>query len=264
MSLTAVDAYTIASKNLDQQLAAVAKTPEVKRETDYYLAHIGNVKSIDDFMKDKRLVTYAMTAYGLGDLSYATAFVRKLLQGGIDDPKAMANQLADARYTAFVKTFNFVDYGAATTAFDSVQQGTVDLYKRQTLEQNVGNENEGARLALYFQRQAPSIKGSLNILADAALLKVAQTALGLSPYMSNLSIEAQQALIDKKLNVADLQDPTKLSKFLNRFTSLYDLQNPTTGASSTATILNPVSFSTSTPTFSVDLLTAIQNVKTGL
>jgi hypothetical protein len=262
MSLTAVDAYTITTKNLDQQLAAVAKTPEVKRETDYYLAHIGNVKSIDDFMKDKRLVTYAMTAYGLGDLSYATAFVRKLLQGGVDDPKALANRLADARYTAFVKTFNFVNYGAATTAFDAVQKGTVGLYQRQTLEQNVGNENQGARLALYFQRQAPNIKSSLNILADAALLKVAQTALGLSPYMSNLSIENQQALIDKKLKVADLQDPTKLSKFLGRFTALYDLQNPATDSSSTTSLLTPISFST--PTFSVDLLTAIQNVKTGI
>ena len=136
MSLTAVDAYIIASKNIDQQLAAVAKTPEVKRETDYYLANIGKVKSIDDFMKDKRLVTYAMTAYGLGDLSYATAFVRKLLEGGVDDPKAMANQLADARYTAFVKTFNFVDYGSATTAFDAVQKGD----RRPLREANAGKE----------------------------------------------------------------------------------------------------------------------------
>jgi hypothetical protein len=33
------------------------------------MAHIGDVKSIGDFMKDKRLVNDAMTASGLGDLS---------------------------------------------------------------------------------------------------------------------------------------------------------------------------------------------------
>jgi hypothetical protein len=262
MSVSATVEYNLATKNLDNSLAVVAKTPEVARETEYYLAHIGNVKSIDDFMNDKRLVNYAMTAYGLGDLSYATAFIRKLLKGGIDDSNALANKLTDPKYAAFVSTFNFVRYGSATTAFSSTQQGTVDLYNRQALEQSVGDQNDGARLALYFQRKAPTIKSSLYILADAALLKVAQTALGLSPYMSNLSIEAQQAMIDKKLNVADLQDPTKLAKFLTRFTALYDVQNPDTSApDSTAALLQPIDFST--PMFSTDTLMSLQKLKTG-
>lgn len=260
MSLSAAVVYRNATVNLDRSLDAVSKTPQVARETEYYLAHIGNVKSIDDFMADKRLVNYAMTAYGLGDLSYATAFIRRLLEGGVDDPQALANRMSDQKYSNFVGAFNFVRYGTATTAFDRTQKGTVDLYDRQTLEENVGQQSEGARLALYFQRQAPNIVSSLNILADAALLKVTQTALGLSPYMSAGSIESQQAMIEKKLDVADLQDPTKLATFLNRFTALYDMQNPTTGSS--ASLVTPISFST--PTFSVDLLTAIQNVKTGL
>jgi hypothetical protein len=262
MALTAAVQYNLVMQNMDRSLATVAKSPEIARETDYYLSHIGNVKSIDDFMKDKRLVNYAMTAYGLGDLSYATAFVRKLLAGGIDDPKSLANRMTDSRYAQYVSDFNFVRYGPATTAFDRTQQGTVDLYNKQALEKSVGQQSEGARLALYFQRQAPNIKGSLNLLADAALLKVTQTALGLTPYMSNLSIEDQQAMIEKNLNVADLQDPAKLSKFLTRFTALYDLQNPTTGTASSPSLLSPISFSG--PMFGPDLLTAIQNIKTGL
>jgi len=262
MSLSATLEYKLTIKDLDTSLAQIAKKPEVARETEYYLAHISNVKSIDDFMKDKRLVSYAMTAYGLGDLSYATGFIRKLLQGGIDDSSALANKLADSKYKAFVGTFNFVRYGAATTVFTEAQQGTVDLYNRQALEKSVGDQSEGARLALYFQRQAPTIKSSLYILADAALLKVAQTALGLSPYMSNLSIEQQQAMIDKKLDVADLQDPAKLSKFLAKFTVLYDVQNPTTTATnSTTALLEPINFST--PLFSTDTLMSLQKLKTG-
>ncbi len=261
MPLTATVEYNLTMKNLDRSLDAVAKQPDVARETQYYLSKIGDVKSIDDFMGDRRLVNYAMTAYGLGDLTYATALIRKLLEGGTDDPDALANKMTDPKYAAFVNTFNFVRYGSATTAFDSVQQGTVDLYNRQALEENVGEQSDGARLAMYFQRQAPTIKTSLNILADAALLKVAQTALGLTPYMSNLSIEDQQAMIDKKMDVADLQDPDKLAKFLTRFTALYDVQNPTTTDSSVS-LLSAIS--PSTPMFSVDMLTAIQNIKTGL
>ena len=263
MPLSATVEYNLTTKNLDRSLEIVAKTPEVARETEYYLAHIGDVKSIDDFMKDKRLVNYAMTAYGLGDLTYATAFIRKLLEGGIDDPKALANRLTDPKYAAFVSTFNFVRYERATTAFDSTQQGTVDLYNRQALEENVGEQSAGARLALYFQRKAPTIKSSLYILADLALLKVAQTALGLSPYMSYLSIEAQQELIDKKLDVADLKDPDKLAKFLTRFTALYDVQNrASTATGSTTALLEPISFST--PLFSTDTLMSLQKLKSGL
>src|SRR4051812_14816804 len=146
MALSATLEYKLTINDLDNSLAQVAKKPEVARETEYYLAHIGNVKSIDDFMKDKRLVTYAMTAYGLGDLSYATGFIRKLLQGGIDDSDALANRLTDSKYKAFVSTFNFVLYGDATTALTEAQQGTADLYNRQALEKTVGDQSEGARL----------------------------------------------------------------------------------------------------------------------
>lgn len=256
---TAAVTYRIAALNLDRSLDVVAKSPQVARETDYYLAHIGNVKSIDDFMADKRLLRYAMNAYGLSDISYATAFARKLLQGGIDDSNSLANQLSDQRYRDFVTAFNFVRYGSATTAFDRTQQGTVDLYKRQTLEENVGQQSEAARLALYFQRQAPKVTSGLGLLADAALLKVTQTALGLSPYTSNLSIETQQQVIEKRIDVADFKDPVKLAKFLNRFTALWDLNNPdqSTGTS-IATALNYSGVG-----IGADLLTAIQKIKSG-
>ena len=36
------------------------------------------MKSIDDFMKDTRLYNYAMKAFGLDDMAYAKAFMRKV------------------------------------------------------------------------------------------------------------------------------------------------------------------------------------------
>jgi hypothetical protein len=255
--LTATIAYQNAAENLDRSLEVVAQSLEVSRETDYYLAHIGDVKSIDDFLADKRLIRYAMIAYGLGDMAYATGFIRKLLEGGVDDSNALANRMADQRYANFATAFNFDRYGPATTSFDRTQQATVDLYQRQTLEENVGEENEGARLALYFERQAPNATSSLGLRADQALLRVTQVALGLSPYMSNLSLEDQQAMIEKKLDVADLKDPAKLQKLLGRFTALYDVENPVAGA--TPSISPTLNFSP--PAFSADLLSAIQNLK---
>ncbi len=76
------------------------------------------MKSVDDLINDKRLLRFALTAFGMSDLNYATAFVRRLLEGGVDDTQALANRLSDQRYRDFVSTFNFKRYGATTTAFD--------------------------------------------------------------------------------------------------------------------------------------------------
>ena len=253
---TATITYRNYAQHLDRSLEAAAKSPQVIRESVHYLSHIVNVKSIDDFMSNKRVLQYALTAFGLSDISYATALVRRLLEGGIDDTSALANRFTDQRYRDFVTAFNFARYGDATTAFDRTQQGTVDRYKRQILEQNVGQQSEGARLALYFQRQAPNLTSPLGLLADVALLKVTQTALSLSPYTSNLSIEAQRDLIANRVNIADFKDPAKLTKFLNRFTALWDLKNPAQGTATTALDYSRTSIGSS-------LLAAIQKVNSG-
>ena len=73
--------------------------------------------------------------------------------------------------------------------------------------------------------QSGSITSAYSILADKALLQVAQTALGLPTSMSNADIDVQANMITKKLKIADLQDPEKLKKFLARFSAMYDINN---------------------------------------
>jgi hypothetical protein len=221
--------YNVLTRTLTATLARTAKDPSVARETAYYESKIGSIKTIDDFVKDTRVLTYAMKAWGLEDMSYAKGLIKKVLEGGIDNPRSLANTLSSGRFKEFASVFNFKSYGPATTAFDKVQQTTVDNYVRQRVESDQGDSNPALKLALYFQRKAPTIKSSLNILADGNLLKVVQTALGIPAATSNSSIDAQMKLIDSKMKVADLQDPAKLNKFLQRFTVAYDAANGTPG-----------------------------------
>ena len=137
------------------------------RETAYYLDNIKNVKSIDDFLADDRVFAYAMKAFGLQDMTYAKAFMRKVLTEGIADSDSFANKLADKRYREFADTFNFAEFGTTTTIFDVTRQGTVDRYVRQTLEEDAGGKDEGVRLALYFERKAADLTSPFSILADA-------------------------------------------------------------------------------------------------
>ena len=249
--------YQLIARDIPKSLERVQSQPMVQRETEYYLENIGNVKSIDDFMADSRLYRYAMKAHGLEDMAYAKAMIVKALEEGIDDEDAFANKLTDKRYREFVDTFNFARHGEATTIFDRAQKGTVDKYMRQTLEQNAGADNEGVRLALYFERKASSITSAFGILADPALAKVVYTALGLPDSFRSADIDRQAALIGERLNFEDFKDPELTGEFLKRFTSLWELSNPSSPqASITALFAQPPQAGISTK-----LLLSLQTMK---
>ena len=120
--VTTTAAYRIISNDLTRALNNTAKKPQAARETAYYLTNIEKVKSIDDFMGDKRLYNYVMKAFGLQDMAYAKAFIRKALEGGVDDPESFANRLSDTRYKDMVATFNFVRHGELTTLRNEMRQ----------------------------------------------------------------------------------------------------------------------------------------------
>jgi hypothetical protein len=260
MSSTWTD-YSNITSNLTRSLKTTSAEPDVKRESAYYLANIGKVKTIDDFLKNSRLYNYAMKAYGLSDMIYAKAFMRKVLAGGTTDSRSFANSLTDPRFAAFAKAYNFATHGENATIFDSAQKVAVDKYVRQQLETDAGKQNQGVQLALYFQGKASAINNAYDILADRALITVVQTALGISPSTSSIDIKKQAAMLDAKLNYADFKDPAKLNKFLQRYSANYDINNPPTSQTTSPTLALITGANTSAPIFSNDLLASIQSLK---
>ncbi len=104
------------SQNLSRYQTMTASEPAVKTATAYYEANIGSVTSVKDLVSNYRLLSYALNAYGLGDQINAKGLITKVLEGGVSNPKSLANTLPDSRWKAFATAFNFVDSGA-TPAF---------------------------------------------------------------------------------------------------------------------------------------------------
>ncbi len=256
---TTLQTYLSIANNLDRSLATTASETSVATATAYYKAHIGDVKSIDDFMKDTRLYNYAMTAFGLGDMAYAKAFMRKVLTEGVSDSSSFANKLSDDRFVRLATTFNFSANGEQTTQSSAVQRDVVDLYTRQTLETNAGQDNEAVRLALYFQREAPNVKSVYGLLADTALWTVVKTIYGFPDTMANADIALQAKAVSQQLNIADLSDPTKLSKLITRFAASWDAENTTT----TDPILALYNNTGSSATVDFNLLATLISLKHG-
>ncbi len=250
--------YRMLTRDLDRTLASTAAERPVAVATDYYLKHIGDVQSVDDFIKDTRLFNYAMTAFGLDDMAHAKAFMRKVMVEGVADPKAFANRLADDRFVRFAETFSFSVNGADTTQSANAQQGVVDRYVRQRLEVSAGADNDGVRLALYFAREAPKVASAYGLLADAALWQVVKTMFGFPSEMANADIDKQAAAVNARLNIADLKDPEKLERLISRFTATWDA----TEVSAADPVLSLFDNSRS-PSVDLDLIMTLKSLKYG-
>jgi hypothetical protein len=230
----------------------------VQAEVTYYLANIVKVKSIDDLMSNDRLVRFALAGFGLNDIEENKDLARAVLEGGIRDPESLANTMTDKTFVAFASMYNFEELGEETTTYILAQRPAVDKFMRQTLEENAGNSNEGVRLALYFERKAQTLTSFYEILADPALARVVRTALSLPDSFASADIDKQVQLFESKLNIEDFSDPKALGKFLTRFTSLWEIGNPSSPAQTSLSVLfsQPVEYGISTNT-----LFAIQAMK---
>lgn len=364
--------FQMITRDMNATLKRTAAQPDVARATAYYRANIGKVTSLDAFLDDRQLYGYAMKAFGLEDMTYAKAFIRKVLESDLTDRQSFANKLVDTRYQDLAKAFSFlrptaqstdamatteqlyaknaaaagsgkalisletvayqlgmekvgnvddflandelVDYvkvafgvnpkgsGAYVKAFlrqvltsdpaadDSFaarqsnpvwremaaafnfggkgnvlvqstasQDQTVQNYLRQTVESNAGKENDGVRLALYFERKASTIDSAYDILADKALLQVVQTTLGLPASSGQADIDIQANYIVRRLDLTSLKDPVGLKSFLTRFTAMWEVANPTTTASSAASLITGRASSV----MSADMLMSLQGLKFG-
>ncbi|WFP65205.1 DUF1217 domain-containing protein [Mesorhizobium sp. WSM4904] len=254
-------AQQLVTKNyaIQAQIAGLEPNSDyVKGETTYYLANITKVKSVDDLMGNSRLYTYALAAFGLDSATEDKDLIKQVLQGGVRDPDSVANKQTNPAYAALASAFNFEQYGENATTYVPAQQPTVDKYMRQTLEEDAGKTNEGVRLALYFERKAPDITSWYDVLADTALASVVRTALGLPDSFATADIDKQAQLFEQKLDISDFTDPEKLGKFLTRFTSMYEINNPTSTAVTSVSVLfaQPLTVGIST-----DLMMAMQKLK---
>ncbi|WP_414473371.1 DUF1217 domain-containing protein [Microvirga sp. M2] len=251
--------YQIITSNLARTKSMIENDASVKREIEYYNKTIKTIKTIDDFIKNDRVFKFAMKAYGLEDMAFGKALIKKLLQEGTSNPLSMANKMSNPLYKEFAKAFDFVGKGADATSAASATTEAVAKYVQQTLEQREGNDNQGVRLALYFKRKASSITNTMGILADKAILEFVQTTFNIPKAAGRADIDVQVRQLEKLLNVKDLQDPKKVDKLIQRFSVMWDMNNASAATSPILTLFNQ----STDQGISVDLMMSIAKLRPG-
>ena len=260
--VSTTSAYLSIANNLSRYESATEASPSVKNDTAYYLANIGKVKSIGDFVNNYRLLSYALKAFGLENETNAKGLITKVLQGGVSNSKSLANTLTDPSFTAFATAFDFAGKGAAAvTSSAAATSGTTAQYVEQSLEDAQGRQDQGVQLALYFARVAPSVTSAYGLLADSSLLKVVQTAYGI-PSSATIDIDTEAASLSKSIKISDLQNPAKVQLIVERFTANWDLDGNNTSPA-TSSIAQVFAAPSTSSGFSTDLLLSLQGLKVG-
>lgn len=194
--------YLMLTRNPVQTLQRTASDPVVKRAQQYYTANIGKVKSVDDFLNNFQLFTYATTAYGLQDMAYAKAFMKKVLTSDLTDAKSFVNKLNDTRFKAFAQAFQFDTKGKIPDASkaQSSDQTTdmLTLFKSASTLDTISTTIESA----YMQTAVSSLKTVTDLTGNKRLLADVLTAYGIDPATSTDTIT--------KALESDPSDPTSL------------------------------------------------------
>ncbi len=230
--LSGYGGWRFLERTLEPQQAAFAKSQPVVRATDYFRDNIAKIRTAEDLVNDRRLLSVALGAFGLDDDVNNRFFIRRVLEDGTINENALANRLADNRYADLSRAFGFGDRPIPRTISSGFAADMIDRFERRQFEKEVGKQNNDLRLALnlesgladILQRNAGDGARWFSMMGNAPLRKVFETALGLPSSIASIDIDKQRDIFQSRAQsafgtrtLADLAEPAQQEKLIRLF-----------------------------------------------
>lgn len=219
------------NRTRDAQQDAFDNSAQISRDTDYFRETIGKIETAEQLVSDRRLLSVALSAFGLSDDINNKFFVKKVLEEGTLSDEAFSNRLSDKRYFNMAKAFSF-DITPPNTVLSTFSEDIIELYKSREFEVAVGNTDEDLRLALGVERELGEIverdlsEASMwfAIMGSPPLRRVFDTAFGLPAQFAAIDIDRQLEVFQEKSlrafgtsNPADFANPELKEDLIRNF-----------------------------------------------
>lgn len=220
------------SKTLERQKQAFESAAPVERELEYFRQEIGKIRTADELVDDRRLLSVSLTAFGLEDDIKNKFLIKKVLEEGSLDSGSLANRFSDKRYLKLTEAFGFGDFDVPRTALSNFPAEISDLFLERAFEVSVGEKDGDLRLALALEsklveineRTTTEVSKWFSVLGDPPLKSLFETALGLGSGFGNLNIDRQAAELKERsqrlIGISDFSDFSSnetLDSLRNRF-----------------------------------------------
>ena len=236
--------------------ASIAANPQSTALISYFQKNAASITSPDALLKNYKVLSLVLGAFGLQSSINNTAVLRKLMTQNPNSSASLAQSLGNVKYQLFAQALS--NWTTPPFAKAASRTQLIAAYTTNIFEQTADEQAPGLAKALYFTREAKSLKTETAIQSDAGLLAVAVTAVGLPlQNFEELNFNQQTTLLKGKLDVSTLQDPSVAKRMAEQYliaqqstasdepaagstASLYSEDADTTG-DSVLTILDPSS-----------------------
>lgn len=230
--LSGYSGWRFLERTLEPQQTAFAKSQPVVRATDYFRDNIAKIRTAEDLVNDRRLLSVALGAFGLDDDVNNRFFIRRVLEDGTINDSALANRLADNRYADLSRAFAFGDRPIPRTITAGFATDIINRFEKRQFEKEVGKQNNDLRLALNLQSgladvmQRNTADGArwFSMMGNAPLRKVFETALGLPSSIASVDIDKQRDIFRSRAQaafgtaaLADFAEPAQQEKLIRLF-----------------------------------------------
>ena len=224
--------WTFLKRTMAKQTESFVKSPEIKRDEDYFRANIGKITNAADLVKDRRLLKVALGAFGLDADINNKAFIEKVLKDGTLNTAALANRLADKQYLKLSAAFGFGDFSVPSTKLSDFPDKIITAYRAREFEAAVGDKDGDLRLALNAERELATLATRstsepvkwFGILGNSALKQVFTKALGLPASISAIDLDQQLQVFQDRTatlfgdrSIGQFSDKTKVEALIRRF-----------------------------------------------
>lgn len=219
-------------RTMERQEQSLANSPTAQRDEAYFRDRVSHVESAAELVADRRLLSVALTAFGLSDDLPNRAFIQRVLESDVDDRRSFANRLADKRYAELARTFGFGSEEGNRLSEAKEIEALLGRARAMRFEIAVGEQDNSFRLALALQRDLKTIAeesgsddaGWYRVPGSPSLREVFETAFNLPREFAGLDLERQVEILRSRTlrltgstEIAQFSDPSALEDLTRRY-----------------------------------------------
>lgn len=248
--LSGIGGWKFLQATYDKQLQSYTNSPQVRNDRDYLIEKFSQPISVEDFLKDSRLVRVTMTAFDLSGEEWKKGFIKKVLEEVNDPESTFLARLNNSKYTALA---NALKPAGETISLDVDDLAAMAVrFETNSFEVAVGEVDDTMRLSLNYKSEITSIVGSgasedsiaYRLMADIPTYTVVKAALNLPSDVSKLPVERQAEMIKagmkKVLGVSKLSEissPEAVDKMILRYHAMKSITEGSAAYSSASAAL---------------------------
>lgn len=170
--------YQTIVKDLPKTLERKAAEPVVARDIARFMEGAAGVRTVDDLFADDRTYDFAVKAYGMDELAYARALMRRIISEGAG-PDSYAGKMSDSRYLALAGAFQIGEAGVAPPVLHASALSVSQRYRDNLAGIGKHNSDNVDGRILEYRIEMDRINGFEEFLGSDLAVSFTLSAFGL-------------------------------------------------------------------------------------